>query len=252
MHKEILDNLEYVHPKWMFMSVVGSQNYGTATVDSDVDVKIAYLPTFEEFYRNSFAHVDKSGPDMRVDYTLHPVHEFLNHAFKGNINFWEVFFSPSFRVNIELWDSSGELNAFYDAIRRYVNGNFLANFNTMRGMAVQKHKEAIKLYSVVDDRKAWKSAQHSMRLLDTIRKYYETGRVSLNICDGTHNWEYWRHTIMRSGDFDHYLSMFETDLHGIDMFEPEIKYWDMDLKSHGLVRKNFIDRTLMNMVLRNS
>ena len=78
---DMFEKMKEKYPRWMFISVVGSQNYGTAIEGSDTDVKLAYLPTFEEFYRNKFVHSDTGSPDGD-DYTVHPAHEFLGSVLR--------------------------------------------------------------------------------------------------------------------------------------------------------------------------
>ena len=169
----MFESLKEKYPRWMFMSVVGSQNYGTATPESDTDVKVAYLPTFQEFYYGNFKHADTGSPDGD-DYTLHPAHEFLRHAFKGNMNFWEVFFADTLEVNWEWWNESGEMRMWFDHLRWIVHMNPYPNFNAMRGMAIQKDKEAHKFYNTAiatDHAKFRKAAQHAMRMLDMLLDY---------------------------------------------------------------------------------
>lgn len=256
------------YPRWLWMSVVGSQNYGTATPESDTDVKVAYLPTFEEFYRNSFQHADTGSPDGD-DYTLHPAHEFLRHAFKGNMNFWEAFFSTNLKVNFSFFEASGQVGAFFGNVRSVVLDSPMANFNAMRGMAVQKYYEAWKLVNgmdddhrlYADDPRVWKSAQHSMRMLDTLLEYHRTGRLVLNLTDreafpDTHVWEGWRDRNGTAGDlrFAEYVAMYEEKLATVDSLEDSFKAHDSnpDVRSNRERAQWFVDQTLMDLVRKHS
>jgi hypothetical protein len=248
------DELKVECPRWMFMSIVGSQNYGTAIPGSDTDVKVAYLPTFEEFYRGRFKHADTGSP-VGDDYTIHPAHEFLKHAFKGNMNFWEVFFSDSFDVNWKLWEHSGEMRMFFQFVRKAIVLNAHPNFCSMRGMAAQKHNEAIRCHGRGDgDLVVWKPAQHSMRMLDTILAYNSTGNLHLDLSTiGIYDWFNWRGD-QRSVDFDQYLETYAKTLTSVDALEDVFRAH----QSEGEVRSwrekymGDIDRIMMDMILRKS
>lgn len=211
--------LKEAHPRWLFMSVVGSRNYGAATPESDTDIKVAVLPTFENYYRHKFEKVCNGGPAQDVDYTVHPTHEFMSHAFKGNMNFWEVFFADSFQMNPTF---KIDADLFIERSRRAVSLNFRSNFDAMFGMAIQKDR-ASKKYRAIDPKKAWKEAQHAMRMLDTLSHYYETGQLILNlrrleIEDLFYTWATWKGR--EDTNFEGYDTMFKERLHHVKELEP--------------------------------
>jgi len=179
------------HPRWVFASVVGSHNYGTATEHSDVDMKVMYLPEFEEFFKNKFDRTSNAGPDAFLDYTCHPFHEFVKHSFKGNMGFWEVWFSDHIRFNEE-FISAHDASNFIGLMRECVRLNYLANFNATRGMAYEKFKRferEIHLDTSTIDQKPLatdrhnKEIQHSIRLLATLLNYHETMDISLKLSE---------------------------------------------------------------------
>jgi len=233
------------------MSVVGSQNYGTAVEGSDTDIKVAYLPTFEEFYRNSFAHTDTGSPDSLVDYTLHPVHEFLRHAFKGNMNFWEVFFSDSLEFNPNFVE--GKL--FAQLARNVVVDSPMYNFNAMRGMAIQKDKQAYRNYKS-DKADFYKSAQHAMRMLDTIMTYQACGSLYLNLLDlPTHHrieWADWRKD--QTLTIQEYADAFEMKLKMVDNLEDIFKehHTNTDVRSNRERCRESLDSWLIRLVKETS
>jgi hypothetical protein len=242
----VYDELKELHPRWMFMSTVGSQNYGTAIEGSDTDIKIAYLPTFEEFYYNKFEYMDTGSP-TGDDYTLHPAHEFLSHAFKGNMNFWEVFYSDGFTMNRKLWESSGVMGWFLNSCKTYVERNPLANFNAMRGMAIQKDKQAYKEWNR-NKTSFYKSAQHAMRMLDMIIDISENGISRLDISSDK-DWLNWRSDMTIT--ISEYAELFERKLKFVDELEFKFKHEQKLLRESREHNKKMIDKTMMNLILKN-
>jgi len=188
---QIYCDLKELYPNWVFMSVVGSHNYGTATDKSDIDVKMVVMPTFKEFYYNKFNRTSKGGPDTPVDYTCHPLHEYIRHSFKGNMNFWEVFFSNNLTIN----DYYPDLRELLPDIRDAIRENFVPNFNANLGMAIQKHNSFLKMWDLynsqvgTDHFELWldrllKEAQHSIRILEFLSAY-ANGRFTIkSLCSG--------------------------------------------------------------------
>ena len=261
--------LQEENPRWMFMSVVGSQNYGTAVESSDTDIKVVYLPTFEEFYRNKFQHMDTGSPEGD-DYTLHPAHEFLRHAFKGNMNFWEVFFADSLEINWKFWNESGEMRMFFSHCRDIVTMNSHNNFNAMRGMAHQKYVEAMKRMGasnpLADDKwysdqiaGGWKAAQHSMRMLDTILEYHRTGCLELNLTalpNAYPIWADWREPSGVPGDirFVEYVEFYNETLQMVDDLESNFisHHNATDIRSNRERYMATVDQIMMKLILENS
>ncbi len=248
---EMLENLKEKYPRWMFMSVVGSQNYGTAIDVSDTDIKVAYLPTFEEFYYGKFTHVDTGSPDGN-DYTVHPAHEFLRHAFKGNINFWEVFFSNTLEVNWRWWKESEEMIMFFSHLCNIVRMNTQPNFNAMRGMAVHKDKLAYGMWNK-DKHSFYKSAQHAMRMLDMIIDIHYDSVINLDLTkDGDCDWSHWRTdcTITLS----EYAELFEEKLNIVNGLEESFRdhHNNTDVRSDRERYQWSVDMIMMKLIKENS
>ncbi len=185
-YKSVLKN----HPRWIFASVVGSHNYGTSTEHSDVDLKVMCLPTFEEFYNNKFDRTSDAGPDSDVDYTCHPLHEYIRHCFKGNMNFWEPFFSNHLIFNSRFVDADYKA-LFCRRMRNAVIMNYMANFRATRGMALEKYKKFQRgvhlgngdTHTELQIDLHNKEIQHAIRLLEFLVHYIKTDEIELDLTD---------------------------------------------------------------------
>jgi predicted nucleotidyltransferase len=156
-----------------FVSVVGSHNYGTANEKSDVDIKLGYLPTFREFYLNKFNRSNVAGPGFSVDYTIHPLYEFVAHSLKGNMSFFEVFFSENCLM------VGDRMESLRNIIRSAVEINYVKNYHSIKGMAHEKDKRVLSQFQDGQIDRAKKDAQHAIRLLATILNYKDTNKITL-------------------------------------------------------------------------
>ena len=77
--------------RMLHVSSAGSINYDLVVPTSDLDLKAVYLPDFSDYYFGKFPKF--SFVTDRFDCELHPVHHFVEHSLKGNINFFEFLFA---------------------------------------------------------------------------------------------------------------------------------------------------------------
>lgn len=258
-----LSTLEPLHPRWLFMSVVGSHNYGTTDENSDHDAKVAYLPKFSEFYYGKFSHVDTGSP-LGDDVTLHPVHEFLRHAFRGNMNFWEVFYSDTVRFNPTFFTPAQE-RRFRAACTNVVVSNTDQNYRAMLGMAIQKNTKAILAMESenTDWRRVWKEAQHSMRLLAMLKEYHRTGKLVIKANQLPIESTLWANWRMKSWyevgsfknfvKFESYQAAFQRELDELRALEDSfVKHAnDPSIRLFREMEMGFVDNFIMEMIKEN-
>lgn len=162
--------------KVVLISIVGSHNYGLADKNSDIDLKVGYLPTFDDLFANKFPTANIIG--NKIDYTVSPIHHLVNHALKGNINFMEPWITSNRFIVSDLECVSTMLNA---AFRWNTTRFFLAT----RGMAIQKSKR-LQQYSeqTLVYKKEFgyniKEAAHSVRCLLMLLTFNATNKISLS------------------------------------------------------------------------
>ncbi len=119
----------------VFLGLQGSQNYGLAYENSDVDTKLIVTPTFEDaalikkpvsttFIRKDNSHTDDK--DIRLMFA-----SFL----KQNLNFIEILFTPYYIINSEYEDEWNFLVANQEDIAHY---NPFKAVNSMKGVALNK------------------------------------------------------------------------------------------------------------------
>lgn len=78
----------------LFTGLYGSQNYGIDTVESDVDTKTIYVPSFENIvFGRGNVSTEYQFPDGSLDSAMTLVH-FGHNLLKGSINFVEILFTP--------------------------------------------------------------------------------------------------------------------------------------------------------------
>ena len=160
-------------------SVVGSWNYGLASEHSDVDCKITYFPSFEHFYTGKFPKFSVVGEN--VDFTIHPIHQFMEHVLKGNINFFEILYpsNPAFLL------AHDEINPIFDIARAMIPINPIPMICAVRSTADSKISSLDK-YSIdneyMKDQFGYnlKEAANAVRQLYFLITYLETGEIQLH------------------------------------------------------------------------
>ena len=103
--KRVFEHAEYVekqmpnHPR-IFTALQGSQNYGLADAESDVDTKTLVLPDFKEmiFEKKRVSTTLEVAPTVEHA-DVKDVREMFNCFRKQNINFLEILFTPYVDIN---------------------------------------------------------------------------------------------------------------------------------------------------------
>ena len=144
----------------MFAALYGSQNYGLATPESDVDTKVWLMPRLRDLalaekpYSKELhyedAHVE--GKDYRL---------MLGELRKQNMNFLETIFTPYKVINPSYqW--------FYDIL--YTNREVIARMDVNRGAhAFMGHM--YNMYNRFKRDEKPKQVAHLMRLYDCLQRY---------------------------------------------------------------------------------
>lgn len=143
----------------------GSQNYGLATENSDVDTKTMLIPSLWSLVLgkktfNGEYHVKDSGISAVKDFR-----DMFNNYCKGNINFLETLYTPYYKVNplYESWFR--ELRENRDAIS---DSCLYSSIHCAKGMV---HKE---MANILVSKKPYKSLSEIYRLCTFI----ESGLIS--------------------------------------------------------------------------
>lgn len=109
---------------FVFSALYGSQNYGLATPTSDVDVKVAFLPSAQDVLlmakRQAFTHTDNGSTDNTI--LAKDLRDVFAEFYKQNLNFLEVLATPYFftidknseKLFCTLRDHSNEVARYYE------------------------------------------------------------------------------------------------------------------------------------------
>ena len=166
-----------------FVCFYGSRNYNLETDKSDYDFFIVYYPAFDNFYANRFERF--SVIEKEYDYFITPIHEYINHAMKGNIKFIEpiicgtVFELKGFKA------VKARGSGLLEKIRKFILINYKKNFNAMMGIVNNKKLNIVKgLYtsSTLKYKETHgydiKEAINSLRILCLLENYIKSGQFS--------------------------------------------------------------------------
>lgn len=126
---------KYPDHDWFVICLQGSQNYGLADEDSDIDSKLLLIPSFESVTLNKSAisHTIIMDNDEHCD--VKDVREYFRIFRKQNINFVEILFTDYWIVNEKYTDLWLELRRRAEELARY---NPYAAVSCMEGMASEK------------------------------------------------------------------------------------------------------------------
>lgn len=177
----------------VFKSVVGSNNYNLADINSDTDYKLFTLPTFDDLYNKEEFSEDYISDEVDID--VHDVRKLDKLWYKANVNFLEVLFSDEIEINQNLsnsvQDSIKELLEMKDDIAR-MNLPYL--YNACLGMCANKGSKLKKATSGTEHllmRYGYdtKQAQHCYRILDFLQRFKDTNftnfKRAITYKDGT-------------------------------------------------------------------
>ena len=109
---------------FVFSALYGSQNYGLATPTSDVDVKVAFLPSPQDVLltvkRQAYTHTENGSTDNTV--LAKDLRDVFAEFYKQNLNFLEVLATPYFftldsastKLFEELREHSNDVARYYE------------------------------------------------------------------------------------------------------------------------------------------
>lgn len=126
------------HPcDWFVICLQGSQNYGLADENSDIDSKMLTLPSVRELVLNlkPYNHVHIMEDESHVD--CKDSREYFKIFRKSNINFVEILFTDYWIANPVYQDLWFDLLSRREELARI---NPYAAVSCMRGMAMEKRK----------------------------------------------------------------------------------------------------------------
>lgn len=160
---------------WFAICLQGSQNYGLADENSDIDSKLLVLPTFEDVALNRAAqsHTHVMENDEHCD--MKDIREYFKIFRKQNVNFVEILFTDWFLFNPTYADLWLTLMERREDIARY--DQFRA-VKCMKGMAYEKLNALTHRYP---SRVAWideygydpKQLSHIMRIDFMLDRYID-------------------------------------------------------------------------------
>lgn len=135
--QEHLESVLNEHPvNWFVICLQGSQNYGLADEESDIDSKLLVIPSLKELTLNTKTlnkvHIMEDN-DEHCD--IKDVREYFKIFRKSNINFVEILFTDYWIVNEKYQDLWLDLRRHAEDLARY---NPYAAVSCMKGMASEK------------------------------------------------------------------------------------------------------------------
>ncbi len=118
--------------------LVGSQNYGTDTENSDIDTKLIIAPTLSDIYKNKQGEsTTKKIPDSQEQMSVKDIRTMLSELKKQNVNMLEILFTDYFIINPIYADSWQKLIDNRDLIVRY---DPILAAKTTKGMSMNSYK----------------------------------------------------------------------------------------------------------------
>lgn len=136
----LYDHLEFALNKypdkdWFVIALQGSQNYGVADENSDIDSKLLILPNMKDLVLDKAAvsHTVVLPNDEHCD--VKDTRNYFHIFRKSNINFVEILFTDYWIVNPKYQDLWLELRARNEELARI---NPYAAVSCMKGMASEK------------------------------------------------------------------------------------------------------------------
>ena len=149
--------------KILMVSPVGSVNYGLLNETSDLDMKAIYMPSFADFYHNSFPQFNFV-TDV-FDCQLSAAHKYIQFVLKGSMNHFEALFSPTCKAHPD----------FAHIIKKYlvplIDMNTVAITRAAWFMALKAHDDATK--------NGWKpkKAANAIRIMVFLITYLDENKI---------------------------------------------------------------------------
>lgn len=136
LHEHLLYTINTYNKDWFVICLQGSQNYGMADEESDIDSKVLLIPSLEDIVLNkkAISHTLEM-PDNQEHVDCKDVRDYFKIFRKSNINFVEILFTDYWIVNHKYSDLWFELRRKNEELARI---NPYAAVSCMRGMALEK------------------------------------------------------------------------------------------------------------------
>lgn len=111
---------------FFFSALYGSQNYGLANENSDVDVKVAFLPSVKELLLNQKRIATTLTEEGSTDNAVlaKDLRDFFSEFYKENLNFLEVLATPWCSCSAKYKDLFVTLRDRNDEVARYYERGF--------------------------------------------------------------------------------------------------------------------------------
>lgn len=115
---------------WFVIALQGSQNYGVADEESDIDSKLLIIPNLDSliFNRKTVSHTLVM-PDNEEHCDVKDIREYFKIIRKSNINFVEILFTDYYIVN-------PVFQSYWDILRE--NAELIARINPYRALAATR------------------------------------------------------------------------------------------------------------------
>lgn len=144
-HSRLMQQFCKERVKYHFVtSLYGSQNYGTAGPNSDIDTHTIILPNMAEIL---LEHTKESGTHNfagQGQATYKDLHSMFEMYRKSNVNFLETLFTPWYDCNPQFADDWKQLRAGAEIIATY---NKYGMFRTLKGYYHEQINNYIKEHS---------------------------------------------------------------------------------------------------------
>ena len=209
----------------IYIGLYGSQNYGLATEESDVDTKAIILPSVSDIAlgKKMVSHTLSfdDGAQCDVKDVRYMIHNFL----KQNINFLEILFTEHYYFNAKYYNFVNFLRENAERIAHY---NPVACIRAMYGMAIEKYKALEKITPASQLKiEKWgydpKQLLHIVRLREFMEDYLK-GKTFAQCLDCGHK-EYLMK--IKRGDFE--LASART------IAETELKVMELLVDKHEII-----------------
>ena len=155
----------------VFISAVGSMNYGLFTETSDVDTKAVILPTYEEIVLKKPESVTLQIDDEQC--SVKDLRVYINELKKQGINVLETLVTNYYLVNGKFLNQIELLRSWAEEICHYDENKFLSSTIGAACSYAKRWNIAYKNYLESDDdaNLDYKSAYNIVRLHNTIHAY---------------------------------------------------------------------------------
>lgn len=169
----------------VFISAVGSMNYGLFTETSDVDTKAVILPTYAEIVLKKPESVTLQIDDEQC--SVKDLRVYINELKKQGINVLETLVTNYYLVNGKFLNQIELLRSWAEEISHYDENKFLSSTIGTACSYAKRWNIAYKNYLETDDdaNLDYKAAYNIVRLHNTIHAYIQGRKFKDAINCGT-------------------------------------------------------------------